>query len=74
MGSRNGLFGRRKDGSLFPADIWLNPIEANGAWLTLCIVFDITERKRAEEALVESEGARIAVRSKTWLRVLPYVR
>ena len=49
------LGGRRKDGSRFPVEIVLNPIQTGeGDWVVATVV-DITERKRAEASLRESE-------------------
>lgn len=55
MGAGRDLFGRRKDGSLFPVEIGLNPVRREeGTWVLAAIV-DVTERKRIEAALRESE-------------------
>ena len=48
-------YGRRKNGELFPVELSLSPARVSGGkWLFGSIV-DIAERKRAEEALRDSE-------------------
>jgi PAS domain S-box-containing protein len=55
MGAGRDVYGRRKDGTQFPVEIGLKPIEADeGTWIISSIV-DISERKQTEEALRESE-------------------
>jgi len=50
------VFGQRKDGTVFPVEIGLNPIEtAEGTWVLSAIV-DITERMRAEESRQKLEA------------------
>lgn len=49
------LFAKRKDGSEFPAEIMLNPVETQDGPIVFTVVRDITRRKRAEDALRTSE-------------------
>jgi PAS domain S-box-containing protein len=48
MGNGLQLSAKRADGSEFPVEIMLNPIEIEQRQLVLAVVRDITERKRAE--------------------------
>ena len=53
-GSIEGVL-RSKDGRRIPALVSVSPLEGNGAEGIVCVAKDISERKRAEDALRESE-------------------
>src|SRR5690606_8901907 len=49
------LMAKRKDGVEFPVEVSLSYKEIKGELLVMAFVIDITERKKAEEALKSSE-------------------
>lgn len=50
LGAGRDLQGRRRDGSEFPVEVGLAPIETEAGTNVLATIVDITERKHAEEA------------------------
>lgn len=66
MGEGRDLMGVRKDGSTFPLEIGLCPIQVNDSVCVLASVIDLTERKRSERDLIAArDEAQAANRAKS---------
>ena len=53
MGAGMDLHARRRDGTEFPVDIMLSPMDASNGMLVLSVVRDITVRKQNEQKILE---------------------
>jgi formate hydrogenlyase transcriptional activator len=55
MGAALNLFGLRKDGSEFPVDIMLKPIETESGPAVVSFIRDVSEQRAAQEALRQND-------------------
>jgi PAS domain S-box-containing protein len=73
MGAGRDVYGRRKDGSQFPAAVMLSPLKTGTKTLVVSSIRDISAQRKMEELQLASE-ARLLAAQKIQERLLPDAR